>query len=49
MEKKARFRAEKVAFFSMSRVFSEAHVPGKHGTKFYFAAWGGETLRGVPD
>ena len=40
MEKKARFRAEKVTFFSMSGVFSEAHVPGKHQIEFYFAAWG---------
>ena len=37
MEKKARFRAEKVAFFSMSNVFSEALVPGKQRILIYFA------------
>ena len=33
-----------VTLFSMSRVFSEAHVPGKHEIEFYFAPCGCETL-----
>ena len=40
MGKRARFRTEKVTLFPMSRVFSEAHVPGKHGIGLYFAVCG---------
>ena len=40
MEKRARFRTEKVAPFSMSNVFSEVYVPGKHESKPYFTACG---------
>ena len=38
MEKRARFRTEKVAPFPLSSVFSEAHIPGKHIIGSYFTA-----------